>query len=387
MAHPTADFTQTKKLIAWAERAAKNGLDLNVDLQPSIDDPAEMERIVRSIKGRAPLQPNFPQILCFEEPQSHKEAHRILGDEFFGLDVAQQRIRPFTQAEIDERLPLRLFDEVTRQFLSEEQTLAIVEECKLTHALLATHNLSLPELHSLDPNGFANDSRNLWFSEESQRDKWSDQQRITVPWLLVRKDVVPKSWEKTINVQKLHLQETQPKERSSLPVEHCYAARLRFLVTGRKLCEGYVVRFGVQVAEGHWVDARWRGDQVDVFYWFDDAGDNIASASVRHFLLSYLTIPSGGGRVVFLRRFDPAAEHPADLVDDLLDTHVRLHVDDFCIFRQSKEYPKKIQLRARAFQQEGLAGLGQLACEEESFQDLQQGVLGALPEGSGPLSE
>ena len=55
MANPIVDeFAVTKKLLAWAERAAKQGLDLSTDLQPSIDDPAQMQRLVRHMQAGCP---------------------------------------------------------------------------------------------------------------------------------------------------------------------------------------------------------------------------------------------------------------------------------------------------------------------------------------------
>jgi len=55
MAHPVAtEFRLTKKLMAWAARAAEQGLDLRADLQAGIDDPAVMRRIVAYIQAGAP---------------------------------------------------------------------------------------------------------------------------------------------------------------------------------------------------------------------------------------------------------------------------------------------------------------------------------------------
>jgi len=61
MANPIVaeEFGLTKKLLAWAERAAKQGLDLSTDLQSSIDDPVRMQCIVRCIRVGAP-EPSVP---------------------------------------------------------------------------------------------------------------------------------------------------------------------------------------------------------------------------------------------------------------------------------------------------------------------------------------
>lgn len=56
MASPVIDELEvTKKLIAWGERAAKQGLDLSVDLQPSIDKPQQMQRLVHYVRSGCPL--------------------------------------------------------------------------------------------------------------------------------------------------------------------------------------------------------------------------------------------------------------------------------------------------------------------------------------------
>jgi len=57
MAHPVAtEFRLTKRLMAWAARAAEQGLDLRADLQAGIDDPAVMRRIVAYIQAGAPAE-------------------------------------------------------------------------------------------------------------------------------------------------------------------------------------------------------------------------------------------------------------------------------------------------------------------------------------------
>ncbi len=55
MASPIiTELEVTKKLVAFGERAAKKGLDLSVDLQPCIDDPDKMQRLVRYIRTGCP---------------------------------------------------------------------------------------------------------------------------------------------------------------------------------------------------------------------------------------------------------------------------------------------------------------------------------------------
>ena len=55
MANPfSTEFEATKKLIAFAERAEKQGLDCSVDLQQFIDNPAKLRRLVGHIKAGCP---------------------------------------------------------------------------------------------------------------------------------------------------------------------------------------------------------------------------------------------------------------------------------------------------------------------------------------------
>ena len=84
--------------------------------------------------------------------------------------------------------------------------------------------------------------------------------------------------------QKNHVLQALPKERMILPCEYVFLALLFQLETGKKLCQGYVVRFAVQTTEGYWVDVDWDGDQLFVGYWdlWDrNAYPSIVSCSVR----------------------------------------------------------------------------------------------------------
>ena len=54
MAHPVVELSVTKTLVAWAERATKQGLDLSTELQPSIDAPEQMQRLVHYMQAGCP---------------------------------------------------------------------------------------------------------------------------------------------------------------------------------------------------------------------------------------------------------------------------------------------------------------------------------------------
>lgn len=44
----------------------------------------------------------------------------------------------------------------------------------------------------------------------------------------------------------------------------------------------------MQTADGNWVNANWNGEQLNVNNLNDNANDNVASGSARHFLLILL---------------------------------------------------------------------------------------------------
>jgi hypothetical protein len=195
-------------------------------------------------------------------------ARAILGpDNVHGPDQAATHFGPFTAEQLAERDVLPYAE-------------ATLRECAGTHVLLATHPLDLPSIHAGHPTLFWNDPDAPWFADQRQQYEWSAQV-ITAPWLLVRMDVVPGSWSKSIDAQKQHVASTLPRERLILPGEYAYTATLHYLVTWQKLCKGYWVRFPVQAAEGHWVSAGWLGGQLFVPYWDDSPIERVAVCSVR----------------------------------------------------------------------------------------------------------
>jgi len=278
MADPVASVAVAKKLLAFGERALKQGLRIVPeemdDLQPFIDQPDLMQRLVCHMQAIVAFLP-------FTEPESHQKARAIMGEKnFHGLFAAQKCFGPYTAQELEQHMPLRLCDVNGNPFTnSDEETLAICEECKGTHILVALQSLSLPGIHAKCKERMANDKNVPWFGEQRQRG-WASQV-IKGTWLLIRKEVVPKSWSKSQTAQKEYVKLTLPKERLTLPAEHSYVALLHQQETGEQLCRGYWVRFPVQVASGDWVSAGWHGEHLVVSGLDDEAIDSIASGTVR----------------------------------------------------------------------------------------------------------
>lgn len=221
-------------------------------------------------------------VLPFSEPDSHGKARAILGEQnFHGVMAAQQCFGPFTPEELERHVPLVLCDALGNPFTrSDEETLAVCEECKGTHILVACHSLSLVGIHAVCKDRMANDRSAPWFGEELEQSRWSSQP-TKGSWLLIRKNVVPDSGSKSQADQQEHLTRAFPKERLTLPAEHVYAAIVHRKETGEKLCRGYWVRFPVQTAGGDWVRAFWVGERLYVGDLDDGAGGNVASGSAR----------------------------------------------------------------------------------------------------------
>ncbi|TSC58528.1 MAG: hypothetical protein Greene041619_538 [Candidatus Peregrinibacteria bacterium Greene0416_19] len=271
MANPIGtEFALVKKLLAWSERATKQGLDIEADeLQPSVDDPVMMRRLVRYIQAGAPefRVARMAPVLPFEEPESHRKAREILGAQnFHGVAAVQQHFGVYTETELAARREIPFTEETLR-------------ECALEFVLLATHPLDLSGVHAAHPERFNDDPDDPWFARKEEREKWSSQ-TITAPWLLVRKKPLPDSWNKRIDAQKTHI-ERFPKERLIEPCENAYTGIVHYAESGEKLCDGYVIRFAVQAAGGRWVGVCWVGGRLFLGYWSDGAYDVVASGSVR----------------------------------------------------------------------------------------------------------
>ncbi|MDD5040856.1 MAG: hypothetical protein PHX87_01755 [Candidatus Peribacteraceae bacterium] len=225
--------------------------------------------------------PTTPKVLPFTEPEAHQKARAILGANFHGILAAQKCFGPYAPEDLERHIPLRLCDASGNPFThSDEETLAVCEECKDTHILVAMQSLSLPNIHARCKSRMANDQNAPWFGERPQREQWSSQV-IRGTWLLFRKDVVPDSWNKAQAAQQQHLALHYTKERLVFPAEYAYGALLHQQETGEKLCRGYWVRFPVQTADGHWVSAHWDGEQLNVNRLSDGASVCIASCAAR----------------------------------------------------------------------------------------------------------
>lgn len=277
MADPVATFVPSvfgpaKKVIAFGERFVAQGGNIQPegadDLQLFIDEPVRMQRLVHYIKAGAPtLRPVVEVLPPFVEPESHRKAQEILGPEnFHGIMAAQMHFGVYSEEELAARLEIPFSEETLR-------------ECAKDFFLCATHPLDLPGIHAAHPARFTADPDDPWFGAPNQRKKWSSRQ-IAVPWLLMRKGPVPDSGNKRIAAQEENMKRF-PRERLVLPCEFNYGVLLRFLETGQKLCEGLVVRFAVQTAEGGWVGAGWYGDRLHVNDGRGRAGDGVVSSSAR----------------------------------------------------------------------------------------------------------
>jgi len=276
MASPMSiTFDGVKTVCAWYERAAKQGLRPS-ELQPSIDDSVLMKRLVHFIQtnGAANLLPPF------EEPESHKQAQAILGDDFIGVMYAQELFGEYTESQLAERAEIRIRDHKTGQLLSEKTTLDLAEKLKGSHVLLATHPLSLVAIHQRFKSLFGNESTNPWFAKKEEMEKWS-LAIIADPWILIEKCVAPASRGKDIRTWQQRVAAFPHGERLALPVEFAYAAIAHFRRMGKKLCGDCNVRFPVQAVGGNWVSAYWSWEWLFINGNNGSAHGCVGSCSVR----------------------------------------------------------------------------------------------------------
>lgn len=189
-----------------------------------------------------------------EEPYpDHTFARGILGKNFHGLGAAEAYLGPWKPGEREARIPLRLRNHRTGQFLGAERTLQVLAECKGTHILVATRDVSLSDLYAMYSAGFLPPSP-PWF--DSPGHAWAHE-KILDPWILVRQAILPDSLHLTLSEQVSLLEREVPAERPLLPVEFCYAAHLRLLETREKIYEDGWIRFPVRTAQGDCVGAHW----------------------------------------------------------------------------------------------------------------------------------
>ncbi len=267
------ELSRAQQVLSWGQRAIKQGLRLGGhgepnDLRPYIDCPERMQRLVRYIQAGVPDMCTAVQVRSsFEEPESHAKAREILGERnFHGVVAAQTRFGAYSEEELMARQTIPFSEETLR-------------ECAKDFFLCATHPLDLLGVQSAFPERFTADVGGSWFGREEQRRLWSSV-TLTHPWLLIRKGPVPASGKKLSKVQEEHMKHF-PKERLLLPVEFVYGALLHVLETGERICEGYVIRFAVQSAEGNKVHVYWCSGKLRLSIWGDSTGSNLISASAR----------------------------------------------------------------------------------------------------------
>ncbi len=231
------------------------------ELQPLIDDPVKMDRLVAFVRARCPK--------LFVEPDAHRRVRRILGDDFHGVDAMERHFGMLSEGARESYMSICLRDHRTMEFLTEERTLEIVEECKGTHVLFAVSlQHCLCDIHAMRRDRFICDEDDPWFGEAKQRQRWSSM-RSRDPWILVRKDVVTDSVERNIEGQKKYVAEHFPHERFLLPVEFSQVAIIRFLETGEKLACDSIIRFPVPTSnECSWVHMCYeKYDKLSVYEW------------------------------------------------------------------------------------------------------------------------
>ncbi len=262
-----------KKTVDQVERRLARFVSAPLWLQILKASDDELRLLAKVWPGATPANP-------FEEPDSHRKAREILGSDFHGVAIVEKHFGVLTDDERKQYVPLCLRDHKTGQFLSEEQTLIVLEQCKGTHVLCAMHRTELPSVHARKKERFTLDPDNPWIGTQEQRVKWSGE-LARDPWVLARKAVVPESTSKNVDQQKAHLEQRFPKERSLLPVEYAQIAVVHFLETKEKLGGDLVVRFWVQTAGGCWVRADWVGDRLRFYYWNANAASDIGSLSAR----------------------------------------------------------------------------------------------------------
>ncbi len=286
MASPiTITLDELKTLQAWNERLLKKGLAVP-ELQPSIDDAMQMDRIIAYIRAGAPdLASTVPSLASLEAADSQRSVRQILGSNFVGLEIARRVYKHvLTDEHVRALQEIRLFDESNQEFRSQDDTMDILRQVAANNRkqfLFPLVPVSVPELHALDPDRFDNDRNAPWFSEKQEREKWSDKRPERARWCLMDTDIFPGSLSKNVHAQKKHVPATCPGYRLSLPWEYVPGALLYQTATKQKIGGSKWVRFFVQTADGYWVLANWCGERLHVNVESANAYVGVGSCSLR----------------------------------------------------------------------------------------------------------
>lgn len=197
-----------------------------------------------------------------EEPEAHKTARRIMGDNFLGMpEVAKVfgALRPEFQAA----LAVIPFDEAT------------LRSCRETHVLVADIGLSIIDVRGRVKRGLFYSNEDAWYNAE-QFAKLTEK----VAWRLIRKTPVANSTSKNWDEQKALLGEHDEVPTARRVV---YAIMLVFCTTGERLFERIYVRtndvdsYGYRVVVGDFDE-----DGLRVYGWDDhDRNGDVGVSSSR----------------------------------------------------------------------------------------------------------
>ncbi|MFH1694685.1 MAG: hypothetical protein ABH880_02955 [Patescibacteria group bacterium] len=182
-------------------------------------------------------------------------ARLIMGTNFLGIEEASRHFGvSFTQKQ-------------TRELAEIPFTEAELEAVKETHVLVACYPMSILEIREAAPKLFYQ-SQYVWYDSDDFADE-----KAKLGWLLVRKDIVPGSTDKTWDEQQAMLAENEETPRA---VELIYSLILYALATGERLMPNVYARtttvhsggyhvyvggfgaFGLRVGST-WDDDRWDG--------------------------------------------------------------------------------------------------------------------------------
>ncbi len=219
----------------------------------AIETPSNpLGRIIQMIIAPTPI----------EEPESHKAARRIMGDNFLGIpEVAKAfgLVSPEAQSALA-NIP---FDEAT------------LRSCRDTHVLVADIGLSLIDVRGRMKRGLFYSYEDSWYNAEEFA-KRTEQ----VAWRLIRKTPVANSTSKNWTEQTALLGKDEEVPTARRVV---YAIMLVFATTGERLFERMYVRTidvvsgGYRVDVGHFDEGGLRVSNWDD----DDRSDGLGVASSR----------------------------------------------------------------------------------------------------------
>lgn len=166
------------------------------------------------------------------DSESQARCRELFGPDFFGLKEAVGLYGyAFSEKEIEERKAVRILAR-DGTLLSEEQSWELIRLCREKASGQFVCCVGVPhstcDVFAAHPEVFHPDHRkHAWFTDSDQRTRWSDK-KIPDFWFLLRKDVVPQSWDKSSKAQE-----------DWLPTAHSHEcfAEPQHIIYGDVLCE------------------------------------------------------------------------------------------------------------------------------------------------------